>query len=1045
MSAPSAAAIVAQEKRARQRRRRRWLITGGVLAGLLLFMFFGLPPIIRVQAMKRLSAELHREVTIEKIRLNPLVLSITIEGLEIKDRDGGPFTSWKRLYVNFDSFSVFTGEWHFQEIDLEGFSQHVAIAKDGTFNFADLIPPASAPTNAPADAPSNPRPLRITRLKVTSAALAFDDASRATPFSTQVGPVSFELKNFITAGDPKAPYEFAAVTESGETFTWKGTVGIDPVRSSGSFSLGKIALKKYAPYYAPMVNADLLDGLLDVSATYAVEMDAEAKPVRLDLSDAKIALTNLKVAARDSTVALVDLPSFTIEGLAADVIKTSATIQRIALDGGLVSAVRESDGSINLLNLLPKPAESGVATVPVAATGAAAPAPLPDVKLAEFAIKGLAIDIEDRTTPSPAKNAIKSLDVIVKNVSLSEGAAPIALQVDVAFATGGTVALHGSATREPLTADLGVRVDALSLAGITPYVEPFVNLRIAGGTVSVDGKARLNGAVAGFTGDVAVNKFHTVDGKLGEDFVKFTRFSINGIDATSEPLAAKIGSIEIVDPLFRVAVYADKSLNLDTILRKDVPSAQPATPTVAFTPAPVAATPPPVWSLGKFTLTNGKVMVTDSSVKPSARLALDQFNGTVTGLSSAAPERADLDIHGKFNGTGKIAITGKLDARAITPVAGALTEVTIDVKGLDLSPISPYIGTYAGYELARSGLTVDVKTQLTQRKINSENVVVLNQFTLGAPTNSPDATKLPVRLGVALLKDVDGNIVIDVPVKGSLDDPKFKIGKVVLNVIVNLLVKAATSPFSLIGAAFGGGGDDLAFQQFEAGATLPAAGEAAKIDTLRKALKGRPALNLDITGSYDAEADLAAVRLKILDKQVRYRLWEELRAKNPNTPPPAELTVSPEDEARIIGLFVAERYPEGLPADVSQVAVLTPATASVPVTPVKTVRPVRHNTQNVFAGRLRKEEAGPKPVVFAPAGGAAATGDGAAAPTMADARQMLAAAIPVTDDQLRALADERAQAVRTALLEGGEIAENRLLLTPPATEPKGARVLLQLR
>ncbi|HEY9250280.1 MAG TPA: DUF748 domain-containing protein, partial [Rariglobus sp.] len=319
MSAQSAASIVAQEKRVRQRRRRRWLVAGGVVAGLLLFGFFGLPPIIKAQAVKHLSAALHRDVAIEKIRLNPLVLSITIEGLEIKDRDGGPFTGWKRLHVNFDSFSLFTGEWRFQEITLDGFSQRVAIAKDGAFNFADLIPPPAEKPAVPEPAPSKPRPVRIDVLSVNSAAFAFADASRAQPFATDVGPLTFKLTNFLTAGDPKAPYEFSAVTEAGETFAWKGTVSVDPVRSEGEFSIGRIPLKKYAPYYADRINADVLDGLLDLGAHYAVDLGESSR--RLALTEGAVKLTRLQLAARGAATPLVDLPVFSIEGLSADGLK----------------------------------------------------------------------------------------------------------------------------------------------------------------------------------------------------------------------------------------------------------------------------------------------------------------------------------------------------------------------------------------------------------------------------------------------------------------------------------------------------------------------------------------------------------------------------------------------------------------------------------------------------------------------------------------------------------------------------------------------------
>ncbi len=349
---------------------------------------------------------------------------------------------------------------------------------------------------------------------------------------------------------------------------------------------------------------------------------------------------------------------------------------------------------------------------------------------------------------------------------------------------------------------------------------------------------------------------------------------------------------------------------------------------------------------------------------------------------------------------------------------------------------------------------VDVKARLGERKLDSENVVTLKQFTLGAPTNSPEATKLPVRLGVALLKDTDGNIVIDLPVKGSLDDPEFRIGRVVMRVIVNLLVKAATSPFSLLGAAFGGGGDELAYQDFSPGALIPQEAELKKIETLRKALKGRPALNLDITGSYDAEADLAAVRDQILDKQVKYRRWEELRAKKVDTPPPAEVTVTPEDEARIIGLFIAERYPAGTPtvaADGSVAPPPPPSMAPVPQPPAPeksegmVVRRSHRGTIR-FVPSEKAEEKPEVPVVVAPeAGKAGATPEGTPALSLDEARRALAAGIPVNEDDLRQLAADRAQRVRDALLEGGEIEAERLFITPPAPEGKGAKVFLQLR
>lgn len=1051
-----ASAAVARDKRA-SRRRRRLVWSAAIVAALLLFCFFGLPPIIRAQAVKHLSAALHRDVSIERIRINPLVLSVAIEGLAIRDRDGGPFTSWERLYVNFDSFSFFTGQWRFQEVALDGFSQHVSIEADGRFNFSDLISPASAEPVAAPEAPAKPpRPVRIENLSIRSARVSFADASRPAPFASDVGPLSFTLTNFLTVGDPQAPYEFSAVTESGETFAWKGTVSLDPVRLAGEFSVGGISLKKYAPYYADRINADLLDGLLDVSAHHVVDLSEGAREI--SLTGAALKLSRLQVAARGSTEPVIDLPSFVVEGLSADVVKTAVSVRRIALDGGHVTAIREKDGSLNLINLFAPPA-GGEARTASAQDNASSPLPAtapPDVRLEAFAVSGVSIDIEDRTTPTPARNGIGRLDVSLQDFSLAEAAAAVPFKMTATLLPGGEIGIEGTVTREPLAADLAIKLGTLPLVGVTPYVEPFLNLRIAGGLVSVEGKAGLADGVVRFQGDATVAKFITVDGKSGEDFVRFSTLAVKGIDAASQPVAVNIGSIALADPVVRIAVNADGTTNLAAVLRSETAGEQtdaPAEASSVQTPAADAGAAP-AWELGGFSLSNGALIFADHAVKPSVRIALDHFTGTVAGLSSAAPQQADVDISGRFNGGGRIQLTGKLDARALTTAPDARTELVLDVKDVDLSPISPYIGTYAGYELTRSGLAVDVKANVARRKLDTANVVTLKQFTLGAPTNSPVATKLPVRLGVALLKDMNGDIVIDLPVQGDLDDPNFRIGRVVLRVIGNLLVRAATSPFSLLGAAFGGGGEELAFQQFEPGATVPAGSEAAKLDTLRKALKGRPALNLEITGSYDAEADLAAVREQILMKQVRFRLWEELRAKNPDTPPPAELGVTPEDEARIIGLFVAERYPEGPPVVAADGSVpppppllLMPKTAEAE-TPTRPLQRRAQRVSGVGAGAPanRDQHAQPGPVTFAPEGAAAAPSeDGTSRLTLADARRALKAGIPVPDDDLRQLASERAQRVRETLLAENGIEEGRLLLSPPAAEPKGAKVFLQLR
>jgi len=201
------------------RRFRRWLIAAGVVAFLILFGFFGLPPIVKAQAVKQLSTRLGRAVVIEKVRINPLVLSTTIEGFAIAEADPaeGEFTGWRRLYVNFDTWSLLRGKVGFQEIALDGFRVRVAKEKDGGLNFDDIVAKLTAkdpaaPAPEPKDPDSKPLALVIGKLAVTDAQVSFADSSLERPYSTVAGPLTFTLHDFETVGDPDSPYQFEALT-----------------------------------------------------------------------------------------------------------------------------------------------------------------------------------------------------------------------------------------------------------------------------------------------------------------------------------------------------------------------------------------------------------------------------------------------------------------------------------------------------------------------------------------------------------------------------------------------------------------------------------------------------------------------------------------------------------------------------------------------------------------------------------------------------------------------------------------------------------------
>ena len=995
--------------------------------------FFILPPIVKGQLVKRLSAELSRPVTLGKVRVNPYTLSVTLIDFEVGERGApGSFFGWRRLYVNFDAVPSLMGEWVFSKIAIDGFHSHVLINQDGTFNFSDLLAKTAALPAQPAAA-KPPRPILIGSLKVTGASLDFADNSRKKPFRTVVGPVSFTLTEFRTAGNRGALYHFEAVTEAGERFAWTGTLSADPASSSGEFAVENLNLPKYAPYTDQASNADITAGKLTVHGHYEAKLAGGTRVLKL--ADGALSLRDLRIATRGNGQLAIELAALEVTGISADGVAMKTAIGRIALDGGHLAVRRDKDGTINLLTLLPSggPAPGAV------------PAPAPsmppiDLTVGEVALKDFKVDLTDLAAPRPVQLGLSNLQFSVKNVTLAEGAT-MPLQLSLAWAPHGTLQVEGSVSIKPaLRVTLKAEAADLAILPLSPYLEQFINVRLTQGAVSAFSQVQLTLAdhqpSAILEGDVRMEKFGLVDGAHSEDLAGFSALALHGLKVSTAPqLNVALAVVTLAGPYARVVVDKDKTLNLAAVVK----------PTGTAPPAIKIgeAAPLPKIEIGKVTIIGGGFSFTDRSLEPNAKMVVNQFSGTISGLSSGNLGRADVDLKATVDGAGPVAITGKLDPLS----ENKFVDLTIDVKSVDLLPLSPYSGRFAGYELARGKLFLAIKAKVADRKVDMSNIVTLNQFTFGAATNSPDAIHLPVRLGVALLKDLDGKIVIDIPVEGSLDDPSFRISKVVWRVIGNLLTKAAVSPFSLIGSMFGGGGEELSFQEFAPGAVVPLPAEGPKLETLVKALTNRPGLNVGIEGSYDAAADAYALKQQKLADLIRRQIWETRRATDPNIPPPEQFAITPEERGTMLKKLFDAKFPPG--TEFGTPLPKPPAVAPPPPAPPPGL--VKRVVNVITFQSARSRRAAEKEQVKAAEelkNTTAAAVAGGLPPEAMTAR--LADTMEVNDDDLRTLATARATHVRDYLLTTGKIASERLFLAKlsasgPAQKNQGPRVFFELQ
>jgi hypothetical protein len=258
---------------------------------------------------------------------------------------------------------------------------------------------------------------------------------------------------------------------------------------------------------------------------------------------------------------------------------------------------------------------------------------------------------------------------------------------------------------------------------------------------------------------------------------------------------------------------------------------------------------------------DGSANYADLWIQPHFAVGIQTLNGSILGLSSNPRSRAKVELKGKVDRYAPVHIWGETNPLAAT----TYSDIKMSFKGVELTSATPYSGHFAGYKIEKGKLSVDIDYKIQNRQLTAAHKFVIDQLELGERVESPDAVKLPIKIAVALLKDRNGVIDVDLPVTGSLDDPQFKIGPLIWKAVVNLLVKVATAPFAMLGRLFGGG-EQMNYIDFAPGSAVLESSEHDKLGALVKALKEKEKLELDVPLTFSPDLDrpaLAAAHLNM--------------------------------------------------------------------------------------------------------------------------------------------------------------------------------------
>ncbi len=953
-----------------------------------------------------LTEELNRPVSIREASFNPFLFKLNVKGLSIEEYDGSPLAGFDDLFVDFEALSSLKNKaYTFSHIRL-GLPHGLAVVRaDGSLNLADvglppdknMTPPEAEPSNGSSEEPAGLPPVVIEQIQIQQGMLEFQDLSRPTPFVAHIVPINLTLEHFSTQKGQINPYSLSAELSDGERIAWEGTLTLEPFGSEGRLALEQIRLKTLWAYLQDQFRFRIPQGLFNLDGQY--EMLTTPNGVDVWVHGGNLTVQDLQVQEVGSSDPVITLPHFEVKGVGVDVAKQSVRIPSIAARDARFIGWVDNNGAMNYQTLFaPVESVSDSATPP-------SPTGEPEketgknpwtVFVEDFSLDNFAIDIEDRQPEDPVRILVEALHFQTSDIS-STLDNPLPIDLSFQLNHTGKAELKGMVNIEPLSVEMKVGLTEIALKPFQSYLAPFVQFEVESGALTLAGETHYQGAsktepMVTYRGSIAVSTLAFLDPTGSEPFLKWENLTFNDLAVTVEPTTVRVKDIALIQPAVVLSIDRDGVLNLKRLF---APADQIDEPPVEEQEKETVepSSPPLPVQIETVRIDNLELHVTDRSITPIVSTKIDEFSGTIKGLSSEQLAKADVDLAGKVDRFAPFKIQGQ-----INPLSeDAYTDVKVLFDSLNLTLVSPYSGKYAGYPITKGKLSLDLAYKLSQKELVGENKVLVDQMTMGSKVESPDATSLPIPLALALLKDRKGLIDIDLPVRGNLDDPDFSYGGIIWSALVNLITKIATSPFSLVGGLVGGvmgdNADALQYIAFPAGEAVMGPPEQEKLAALGKALNDRPGLRLDITGAAGAEIDgkaLAEAKLVMQMKKMKFVRQPSLGEQAPVSVNAVEL--SQEEEAEFLQHLFVEKFGE--------------TALSKPVDPSQAEKP-----------EAGSEDKAPKVL------------------TSDKMKAKLLDGLVVDEGQLRVLAQERAQHIRDYLLQEGKVPNNQVFLVEPLLSP----------
>ena len=1002
----------------------RWVIwLAAVLllfAAYLLAGFVWAPRLIRSQAGEWVRTNLNKSIALGEIKVNPLTFKIDISDMAIPEGNSPaarPIVAVGHLRLGFSPLSLFQDAWRLTELSIERPFAQVTIRPDGSLNLLELVPPSHG-----GESPA----VRIDLFSVHDGRIAYADQSRAGGPQETLTPITFTLRDFHTKKNEGGEFTLDGRSERGEGFAWRGTLSMAPIASQGHFTITGLGADTVAKFLGDRLPVTLTSGRIGVDGGYGFGYGAQG--LRLNMTIARLVLNDLALDGKDkllhgtaqigeigaglnfsiatgpkapppaaalSRLTLKDVMLYGTGPVKGETIRlANAVLENAKLD---YAGHRLDIGAVNLTGLnAPVAREKSnvislsrwVSLPPASGAQDAAPAAAPwAAQLGTLTVADAAVHFEDRSVTPVARYDLAPIAVTAGGIG-TDMTKPVQVSLTMEIDKRGRFQADGTVTPGTREADLKLSLARLPLKPAAGYLpNPAVELRAGelgfSGALTVAGGEKL---APRFKGEASIDNLSLYERTSNSELFAWRGLKLSGIDYRADRV--DIAKARLVRAVGGVAILADRSFNFTPLMAPKV--AVPAA-------APSATAPAMAFKLGELDIEGGTMGFADHSIDPAFQARIEALQGSIKNISSAPDQIAAIDLKGQ--------VIDRFSPVTIAGTANLLgydknTDIQVAFRNIELPIFNPYSGRYAGYAIAKGKLSTELHYKIVNRALQADHHILIDQLEWGDASANKPSVPWPVGLVTSLLKDRHGVIDLNLPVRGSLDDPTFRLGPVIWQIIGNLIEKIVTAPFALIGSLFEGA-DKAQYIDFTPGSSAMPAGAADGLAALAKGLGDRPALQLDIPAAPALKED--AVTL------AESRIDQALMAKEIKKGQKADFASLDADEQhdRLEELYRAKlgkrpTYPEALPALDAKPVVGQP---------VPDADQLRQKQESVWLrGELRN--------AFLPSGA-----------------------------ELAALGSARATAVRDALLAKGDIEPARVFLVTgqAATATKdGVRLELKL-